>query len=89
MPIYFHKNPDVISRRIGDEIVLVNLETDRIYTLNRTGARLWELIEAGHNNDQIERQMLKEFAVDESELSAEIQKITDEMQAEELIRLGN
>ena len=32
---------------VGDEVVLVHLRTNRIYTLNRTGARFWELLEDG------------------------------------------
>jgi hypothetical protein len=35
---------DVVSRRLEDEVVLVHLRTNRIYKLNETGARLWELL---------------------------------------------
>jgi hypothetical protein len=34
-------NRDVVARRLKDEIVLVHLRTNRIYSLNRTGARFW------------------------------------------------
>ena len=36
-------NPDVVSRRLGDTVVLVNLADNAIYELNRTGARTMEL----------------------------------------------
>jgi len=32
---------DVVARRLEDEIVLVHLQKNRIYSLNRTGARFW------------------------------------------------
>jgi Transglutaminase-like superfamily/Coenzyme PQQ synthesis protein D (PqqD) len=37
-------HPDVVWRWVDDEAVLVNVKTNRIYSLNPTGARLWELI---------------------------------------------
>jgi len=33
-------SPDTVATRVGDEVVLVDLKTDRIYTLNRTAARI-------------------------------------------------
>ncbi len=40
-------SPDVTARRLGENIVLVHLGTDRIYELNPTAARIWELIQTG------------------------------------------
>ena len=63
---------DVAARRLGDEVVLVNLRTNLIYELNRTGARLWELLAEGCDRREIERRMLADFEVDEETLRAEI-----------------
>lgn len=37
----YQPNPDVVAQRVQDEVVLVNLRTNEIYTLNRTAARAW------------------------------------------------
>jgi hypothetical protein len=66
-------HPDVVWRRVGDETVVVNLKTNRIYSLNRTGARLWELISAGHDAEAAAATLLTEFDVDEGELRKEIE----------------
>jgi hypothetical protein len=78
-------HPDVVWRRVGDETVVVNLRTNRIYSLNRTGARLWELISAGHDREAAEAALLTEFDVDEGELRKEIAAALDELAAEGLI----
>ena len=39
---------DAVSNRLGDGGVVVNLRTNRIFELNATGMRAWELIGDGH-----------------------------------------
>jgi hypothetical protein len=66
-------HPDVVSRQVGEELVLVHLKTNRIYSLNRTGTRLWELLGSGCGREALERQLLDEFDVDEAQLREEIE----------------
>jgi hypothetical protein len=80
-----HTSPDVVARRLEDEVVLVHLGTNRIYSLNATGSRFWELLEQGLGYEVIVRRMLDEFAVDEPTLEAEIASITAELRREGLI----
>jgi hypothetical protein len=63
---------DAVGRRLGDTSVVVNVRTNRIYELNRTGSALWELIEAGCDRASLEQAMLHQFDVEEAELSREI-----------------
>jgi Coenzyme PQQ synthesis protein D (PqqD) len=66
-------NPDIVSNRIGDRLILVHLETDRIFELNRTAARFWELLSAGHDRSEIQRLLLQEFDTTETQLTNEIE----------------
>jgi hypothetical protein len=65
----FRSSPDAVAARVGDEIVLVDLKTDRIYSLNRTAARAWELLCEEHDRAEVERRMLEEFDVTPGELA--------------------
>ena len=78
---------DVVGQRLGDEVVLVSLETNRIFELNRTGARFWELLQSETDRGRIEAQLLEEFAVTEEELSAEVDRLIKSLDDEELIRI--
>jgi hypothetical protein len=78
---------DVVGQRLGDEVVLVSLQTNRIFELNRTGARFWELLQSESDRGRIETQLLEEFAVKEEELSAQVDQLIKSLDDEELVRI--
>jgi hypothetical protein len=78
-------DPDVIGQRIGDECVLVHPRTDRIYALNRTGARVWELLNAGYDRARVHEQMLQEFEVSPAQLARDIDAVLTSLQHEGLV----
>jgi hypothetical protein len=78
-------NPDVIAQQLGDEIVLLNLHTNRMYELNSTAARMWELLSDGYDIEQIHRQMLLEFSVDAAQLANEMKQLLASMQEANLV----
>ena len=69
LPLQPH--PNVVAKRLEDVIVLVHLDTNRVYELNSTAARLWELCGAGCDLAQILVRMSEEFDVQEPRLRAE------------------
>ena len=77
--------PDVVSRRLGESIVLVNLVDDGVYELNRTGARTIELIQSGSTYDQIIRQLAEEFSSDRDILEADVTRLVGQLVAAGLI----
>lgn len=79
MSARFRSSPDALATRVGDEIVLVDLKTDQIYSLNRTAARIWELICADCDRAEIERRMLEEFDVTPAELAEAIDGLVASM----------
>src|SRR4051812_21570806 len=79
-------HPDVVARRVQDEVLLVQMGRNHVYSLNRTGARLWELIEAGCSPREASERMLEEFDVPEAELRAEIDSFLVLLLEEELLR---
>ena len=78
--------PDVVSRRLGDEVVLVHLKSNRIFSLNPTGARFWELLSDGKSRYEIEAALLGEYDGSREEVSAEIDSLVRLLQAEGLVR---
>ena len=63
------KSPDIIARRTGDEYVLVPV-TDNIadmtsmYTLNETGAFIWDMIDGVRTAEDIARALALEYNTD-------------------------
>jgi hypothetical protein len=75
----------VVAQRLDDVLVVVQLETNRIHELNRTGTRFWELLQDEHDLERIERRLLEEFDVSEAELRAEIDKLVADLESEKLL----
>jgi hypothetical protein len=75
----YSASPDALATRVGDEIVLVDLKTDRIYSLNRTAARIWELVCADCDRAEVERRLLEEFDVAPAQLAEAIDELVAEM----------
>jgi hypothetical protein len=56
--------PDyVVSREVGEETVLLNLESGNYFGLNPMGARIWKGLVEGRTGAEIESSILGEFDV--------------------------
>jgi 8-oxo-dGTP pyrophosphatase MutT (NUDIX family) len=78
-------NPDVLWQRLDDQVILMHLKTDRIYSLNSTGARFWELIAGGMGLAAVRRELGEEFDVRPEVLAAEVESILALMIGEQLL----
>ena len=78
-------NPNVLFKRLGEEMVLFNLDTDHFYELNGSAARFWELLNAGQDAVQVSEQMLSEFEVDPQQLASEAEALMASFRQEGLI----
>lgn len=79
---------DVVWRRLEDEVVLVQLQTNRIYSLNATAARAWELLSAGADRSEIERALLDEFEVDAGDLCSSLDDLLQRLSEADLVSRG-
>ena len=84
----FQPSPDTVATRVGDEIVLVHMKTDRIYVLNRTGARLWELLSADCDRTEIQQRMLGEFDVGPAVLERQLDELLASLAGDSLISVN-
>jgi hypothetical protein len=87
--VHLRPHPDVVWRRLDDDVVLVHLRTNRIYSLNHTAARAWELLSAGEDRAQIEQTLLDEFDVDPGALKRSLDELLDHLASAELVSLSN
>lgn len=78
-------HPDVVGRELGDEMILVQLRTNQIYELNRTGARIWALLNENLSEAEIESRLLDEFSGDQQQIAAEIRELFSRLSQEALV----
>jgi hypothetical protein len=80
--------PRVLERRVGAEMVLVHPETNQIYALNETGARLWELLPTHPTSADLIRGLQEEFEGDEREIEREVDRLVAELARHGLLTSG-
>ena len=77
--------PDVIARNMGTAAVLIHLESNRIFELNATGARIWALVEQGLDRDAICAQLEQEFEGPAADVQQSVDELISELAREGLI----
>ena len=75
----------VVAQQLGAGTVLINLQTNQIYELNRTARRIWELIVAGLDRAAISERVTEEFDVTSEEADREVEHLLALFEAERLI----
>ena len=80
-----HQNSDVIAKRLDQTSVLVHIPTNRIFELNETGSRVWEMIGERLNADQIVQRLADEYHVEEGQAAGEVNELLTRLRNEGLI----
>lgn len=71
---------EVLYQQIGDEVVLLHIDSGRYYGLDDVGARFWQLMaERDGSPEATISSLLAEFEVDEATLRADLQRLLLEL----------
>jgi len=81
----WRQGEDVAARRLEDEVVLVNLRTNHIYSLNATGSRLWELLDAPRTRAELVEALVGEFEVERATLEHDTDRLLSELEEARLV----
>jgi hypothetical protein len=81
-------SPNVIHEIIDGEAVLVNLETGSYYSIDSVGAVVWDCVEKGLSLSQIVEVIAARYEGEQADIAAGIQRLFDDLQAEQLIVPG-
>ena len=77
--------PDVMFRLVGDEGVLVNLNTERYLGLNAVGTRMWTALGSAGSIEAAYEQLLLEYEVEPARLRADLDEFIDRLLGQQLI----
>ena len=64
--------PQVLSRAVGDETVLLNLESGIYFGLDGVGKLIWEAVSEGNDLGSAVGAVVAEYEVDESRAAADV-----------------
>ena len=78
----------VLMRQVGEELVLLNLDQERYYGLNLSGALLMQFAGAGATMGEIVERMLAEFEVAREQLEVDVRTVAADLMAAGLLEEG-
>ena len=61
MAATLHLSPDALSRELDGEVLVLDLKTSLYFGMTGTAARIWQLLEAGHDRDAIVAVLAREY----------------------------
>ncbi len=71
--------PQVMSRLVGDETVLLDLASGIYFGLDGVGKRIWETVDEGKSLKEIASVITAEFEVDETQAQADVVEFTNDL----------
>jgi len=82
----YRHSPDVVSRRIGDEFVLMDLELGTYFGLNQVGSRVWELTgERPQSLSALRDRIVEEFDVADEVAEQDLVKLLGQLASRGLL----
>jgi hypothetical protein len=72
-------------QKVGEEAILINLNTGSYYSLNDTGTMFWELIDGQRTIADCAQLIAQEYDAEAGEVEADLLELATEFKAEGLI----
>ncbi len=77
--------PDVLHETIDGEVVLVNMKSGAYYSIDKVGATIWDLLDAGASTGDITDTLMLQFEGDRDEIAASVGRLLRKFADEELV----
>lgn len=79
----YSRNNETISGRLQDELVMMDLEKGKYFSLNPVATHIWDLLEKPLSIDELCGLLMEEYEVGEEQCCSEVGEVLEEM-----VRLG-
>jgi hypothetical protein len=79
---------DQVSARLGEETVILNVESGQYYGLNEVGARVWELIQEPRSLAEVRAALVEEYDVEPQSCERDLRQIVGDLMANGLVAVN-
>lgn len=78
----------VIFQELSDEVVLLNMASEKYYGLDDVGARMWQLLMEHGDTAAVLTQLCSYYAADEATLRQDLAALLTKLEAEGLVQVN-
>lgn len=79
MKVIYRRNSRTISGRLHDELVMMDLEQGKYFSLNPVATRVWDLLEKPMDSAEICSVLMDEYDVNAEQCVIEVEELLEEM----------
>ena len=76
---------EVMTRKVGDELVILDLASGMYFGLDAIGTRIWQLVEAGNPLAEVCDVMTSEYDVTRDQMQQDLANLVAELHARGLV----
>ena len=77
--VRYIRNSKTISGRLHDELVMMDIDQGKYFSLNPAATRIWDLLDKYLGVDELCRQLKEEYEVDFTQCTKEVEEFLNEM----------
>jgi len=85
--MYYIQNKEVIQSRVGDEVVMLDVESGYYFGLNSVASVIWDMMKEKIELNTLVENLMKEFDVDRATCELDTLELLDEMKGKKIIRI--
>ena len=93
MPMSFDQRvsvtPDTLINIIGEESVLLNLNSESYYGLDEVGTRMWAVLTTSDSIEAAYEMLLAEYEISAEVLQRDLQALLEDLTKRGLVTVGN
>lgn len=83
----YERNKKTISGKLHDELVMMDMDQGKYFSLNQTATVIWELLERPLTIEELCETLTEEFEIDREQCEADTKQYLEEMMKLGLIRI--
>ena len=83
----YERNKKTISGRLHDEIIMMDMEQGKYFSLNSTATAIWELLDKPLSAEELCDRLAEEYEVEKEKCIEDVNAILTEMKNLGLIKL--
>ena len=82
-------NEEVAAKVMDGEAIIINLSNGIYYSTGGIGGLVWEMIEGGHNIEEIGSAVLARYEVSSKQAHADVERLISELIQEDLVAVSD
>jgi hypothetical protein len=79
------RKADVEWRSVDDEIIVLDLRSQRYLSLNKSGAVLWPMLVDGAGTDRLADELTRRYGVDPTVAARDVEELLTQLRAADLL----